>query len=141
MGTTPRPLVMAMRSTTAKNRKQAMRTTRTMPTASTMKPSPRRKAPHGGKLFTQDGYGVELTIFEQGVEPEFRVYTTRTASHSTRPAARSASRSNASAERHRCSPSNKEKDYLKGDAVVEEPHSFKVTIAAQFIRQGLSFRL
>src|SRR3972149_4486393 len=34
-----------------------------------------QKGPHGGKLFTQDGYGVEVTIFEQGVEPEFRVYT------------------------------------------------------------------
>jgi len=33
-----------------------------------------RKGPHGGKLFTQEGYGVEVTIFEQGVEPEFRVY-------------------------------------------------------------------
>ena len=34
-----------------------------------------QKGPHAGKLFTQDGYGVEVTIFEQGVEPEFRVYT------------------------------------------------------------------
>jgi len=30
-----------------------------------------QKGPHGGKLFTQDDYGVEVTIFEQGVEPEF----------------------------------------------------------------------
>src|SRR3989338_6402414 len=26
-----------------------------------------QKGPHGGKLFTQDGYGVEVTIFQQDV--------------------------------------------------------------------------
>ncbi|MGH8684023.1 MAG: efflux transporter periplasmic adaptor subunit, partial [Nitrosospira sp.] len=28
-----------------------------------------RKGPKGGKLFTTDGFGVELTIFEKGVPP------------------------------------------------------------------------
>ena len=33
------------------------------------------KGPKGGKYFAQDGYGVEVTIFEDGVDPEFRIYT------------------------------------------------------------------
>jgi len=35
------------------------------------------KGPHGGKLFNDNGYGLEVTIFEQGVPPEFRVYLYR----------------------------------------------------------------
>ena len=31
------------------------------------------KGPHGGKLFTQNGYGLEVTIFETNVPPQFRV--------------------------------------------------------------------
>ena len=34
-----------------------------------------QKGPHGGRLFVAEGYGLELSIFEQGVEPQFRIYT------------------------------------------------------------------
>ena len=33
------------------------------------------KGPHAGKIFTQDGYGVEVVIYKQNSSPEFRVYT------------------------------------------------------------------
>jgi membrane fusion protein, heavy metal efflux system len=33
------------------------------------------KGPHGGKLFTDDDYAVEVTIFEQNQPPQFRLYT------------------------------------------------------------------
>lgn len=90
-----------------------------------------QKGPHGGKLFTQDGYGVEVTIFEQGVEPEFRVYTYQ----GGKPLDPAASQISITLERLGRTPQAftfvKEKDYLKGNTVVEEPHSFNVTIAAQ----------
>lgn len=98
-----------------------------------------RKGPHGGKLFTQDGYGVEVTIFEQGVEPEFRVYTYQD-SKALDPAT---SQISLTVERLGRPPQAfsfvKEKDYLKGNAVVEEPHSFAVTIAAQHGNQPYRF--
>jgi len=91
-----------------------------------------QKGPHGGKLFTQDGYGVEVTIFEQGVEPEFRVYTYQ----GGKPLDPAASQVSITLDRLGRPPQAftfvKENDYLKGNAVVEEPHSFKVTIAAQY---------
>ena len=91
-----------------------------------------QKGPHGGKLFTQGGYGVEVTIFEQGVEPEFRVYTYQDG----KPLDPAASQVTLTLGRLGRKPQAftfaKEKDYLKGNAVVEEPHSFKVTIAAQY---------
>ena len=33
------------------------------------------RGPHGGKLFTKNGYSVEVTIFEQNAPPHFRLYT------------------------------------------------------------------
>lgn len=91
-----------------------------------------KKGPHGGKLFTQNGYGVEVTIFEQDVEPEFRVYTYKDGK-ALDPAA---SQIAITLDRLGRSPQVfalvKEKDYLKGSAVVDEPHSFKVTITAQY---------
>ena len=35
------------------------------------------KGPHGGRLLEKDGIGVEVTIYETGVEPQFRVYLYR----------------------------------------------------------------
>ena len=32
------------------------------------------KGPHGGKLITDGDYSLEISIFEQGVEPQFRLY-------------------------------------------------------------------
>lgn len=106
-------------------------------------PGAPRKGPHGGKLFTQDGYGAEITIFEQGVEPEFRVYTYQDG----KPLDPAASQITLTLDRLGRPPQVftfvKEKDYLKGDAkgntVVEEPHSFKVTIAVQYSNKPYRF--
>jgi len=98
-----------------------------------------KKGQHNGKLFEKDGYGVELTIFEQDVEPEFRVYTYKSGK-ALDPAAANVS---VTLERLGRTPEvftfTKENDYLKGNAVVEEPHSFKVAIASQYAGNAYSF--
>lgn len=89
------------------------------------------KGPHGGKLFTQDGYGLEVTIFEQHVEPEFRVYTYQ----NNKPLDPGASTVSFTLERLGTKPDLvyfvKENTYLKSSLPVKEPHSFKVKIKAQ----------
>jgi len=89
------------------------------------------KGPHGGKLFTQDGYSLEVTIFEKNTPPEFRIYTYQ----DNKPLAPVSSVVSIQLERLGSKPQQfsfvKESDYLKGNAVVEEPHSFKVNITAQ----------
>ncbi len=94
---------------------------------------------HGGKLFTQNGYGVEITIFEEGVKPEFRVYPYKNG----KPLDPATSKVTITLERLGRKPQKitfiKENDYLKGNAVVEEPHSFKVTVDAQFGDKPYSF--
>lgn len=88
------------------------------------------KGPHGGKLFSSGAYSLEVTIFELNVEPHFRLY----AYQDGKPLAPSASKVTATVERLGAAPQNigftPEADYLKGNAVLGEPHSFKVSLNA-----------
>lgn len=97
-----------------------------------------RKGPHGGKLFADGEFGLEVTIFEQGTEPEFRLYTFLNG----KPLDPSTTTATVVVERLGRKPEQftfvKVKDYLKANAVVEEPHSFEVTITAQ--REGKTHR-
>lgn len=98
-----------------------------------------RSGPHGGKLFTQEGFGLELTIFETGVEPEFRVYLYRDGQPMAPTNASvtvTLQRLGRAAETFRFSP---EKDYLKGAGVVAEPHSFEVALHARAAGKDYAF--
>ena len=96
------------------------------------------KGPHGGKLFTDGDFGLEITVFEQGTEPEFRLYPFLKG----KPLDPASTIATVVVERLGRKPEQftfaKAKDYLKANAVVEEPHSFEVTIAAQ--REGKTHR-
>lgn len=97
------------------------------------------KGPHGGKLFSQDGYGLEVTIFEQNTPPEFRIYLYQDG----KPLDPAASSVSIMLERLGSEPQlfsfSKEKDYLKGSAIVEEPHSFTVKISAKHQGKTIQF--
>jgi cobalt-zinc-cadmium efflux system membrane fusion protein len=87
--------------------------------------------PHGGKLFGNAGFGLELSIFESGVAPQFRVHLYRDG----QPLPPGAAQVQVTLERLGQPPEvfgfASEKDYLLGSAIVEEPHSFDATIKAQ----------
>lgn len=97
------------------------------------------KGPHGGKLFTQGGYSVELTLYEQQTPPEFRVYTYQ----DNKPLNPAETHLTVMIERLGSSPQqfafSQEKDYLKGNAIVKEPHSFDVTIHAEYQNKHYQF--
>lgn len=96
------------------------------------------KGPHGGKLLRDGRYAVEVTIFETGVEPQFRLYTYLDG----KPLAVDQSQVELTLERlgqpAQVFKFEKEKDYLKGDAVVVEPHSFAVKIRA--VHEGKTYQ-
>jgi cobalt-zinc-cadmium efflux system membrane fusion protein len=88
------------------------------------------KGPHGGKLFTDGDYAVEVTIFEQNQPPQFRLYTYLNG----KPLAAkdsaiqlNLSRLGRAVEIFKFTPEN---DYLTSKITVVEPHSFKVDIDA-----------
>ena len=88
------------------------------------------KGPHNGRLLQDGDFAVEMTIFEDGVPPQFRVYPTKGGKpvdaktvHLTVTLKRLGGEVNTF-------PLKAEKDYLTGKGVVEEPHSFDVEVVA-----------
>ncbi len=97
------------------------------------------KGPHGGKLFSQDGYELEVTIFEQNTPPEFRLYLYQDG----KPLDPASSSVSILLERLGSEPQllsfSKERDYLKGNTIVEEPHSFTIKITAKHQGKTVQF--
>ncbi|BBB59256.1 cobalt-zinc-cadmium resistance protein [Undibacterium sp. KW1] len=97
------------------------------------------KGPHGGKLFSKDGYALEVTIFEQNTAPEFRLYAYQDGKPlppATNNVTINLERLGGAVQTFKFST---EKNYLKGDAIVEEPHSFKASITAQHAGKSYQF--
>jgi cobalt-zinc-cadmium efflux system membrane fusion protein len=90
------------------------------------------RGPHGARLLTDDGLQVEMTIYETGVPPHFRVYPLDSAQKPIPPRdvdlVVELHRLGGRVDRITFTP---EADYLRGNEVVEEPHSFDVKISAR----------
>lgn len=88
------------------------------------------RGPHRGRLLRDGDFAIELTIFETGVPPEFRVY----AYEGDKPLPPDAV--TVSVELGRLGGTNDrfafvpQQDFLRGDSEVIEPHSFDVTVRA-----------
>ncbi|MBX9900608.1 MAG: efflux RND transporter periplasmic adaptor subunit, partial [Burkholderiaceae bacterium] len=98
-----------------------------------------QKGPHGGKLFNLHGYALEVTIFEQDSPPEFRVYTYqdgKALAPGVSPVVITLKRLGREPQIIKFAA---EKDYLKGNTIVDEPHSFKVVIDAQYAGKSYQF--
>lgn len=94
------------------------------------KQAPPAKGPHGGRLFSAGRFALEVTIFEDGVPPEFRLFPTLDG----KPLAPDQAQVTLTLERLGRAPQmihfKPQGDFLQGDAEVVEPHSFKVAIEA-----------
>ena len=88
------------------------------------------EGPNGGRLLTDGEFAVEMTIFEDGVDPQFRVYPTRKG-EPVSPAEVDLTvtlrRLGGEVNRFAFTPKG---TYLMGQGVVTEPHSFDVEIIA-----------
>ncbi|MEH6570481.1 MAG: efflux RND transporter periplasmic adaptor subunit [Halioglobus sp.] len=97
------------------------------------------EGPHGGKLLSDErGLSLEITIFEQGIPPEMRVFAYR----NNRPLAPSELTVNVQLNRLGGAVDQlkftAEQDYLVSDSVVTEPHSFDVSVKAN--SEGQSYQ-
>jgi len=88
------------------------------------------KGPNGGRMLEDGDFAIELAIFERGVPPEFRAWATQDG----KPLAAAdvqldveLRRFGNRSDRIVFAPAG---DFLRGDATVEEPHSFDVTLRA-----------
>jgi len=95
------------------------------------------RGPHGARLLSDDGMQVEMSIYETGVPPHFRIYPYDSSLKPIPPA-----EVDLIVELHRLGGRvdritfTPEADYLRGNEVVEEPHSFDVKVNAK--HQGRS---
>lgn len=96
------------------------------------------KGPHRGRMLRDGDFAVELAIFETGVPPEFRVWV----SDNGEPVSPAAVALQVKLTRLGNVIDDirfrAEGDYLRGDTVIYEPHSFVVTLIAQY--QGKTYR-
>jgi len=96
------------------------------------------KGPHGGRLLSEGDFQVEITIYERGVPPQFRVYAF------DRGKAVNPDEVKLTIELHRLGGRvevinfRREGEYLCGDKIIEEPHSFDVKVLAE--RKGKTYR-
>ncbi len=88
------------------------------------------RGPHRGRMLRDGDFAVEMTIFEDGVPPEFHVYSYK----ADKPLAPNdvqlevtLGRLGGETSQFRFAPAE---DYLRGNGVVTEPHSFDVNVTA-----------
>ena len=96
------------------------------------------KGPHRGRMLRDGDFAVELAIFETGVPPEFRVWVSddgEPVSPDVVDLQVNLTRLGNVVDYIRF---RAEGDYLRGDTVIYEPHSFVVTVIAQY--QGKTYR-
>ncbi|MBL0768128.1 efflux RND transporter periplasmic adaptor subunit [Sphingopyxis sp. DHUNG17] len=88
------------------------------------------RGPHRGRMLRDGDFALEITIFEDGVDPEFRVYAYRN-DKPLKPSevklTMELGRLGGKIDRFSFTP---QEDFLRGSGVVTEPHSFDVRVAA-----------
>ena len=98
------------------------------------------RGPHGARLLSDDSMQVEMTIYETGVPPHFRIFPYDSSLNPIPPAEVELivelHRLGGRVDRITFTP---EADYLRGNEVVEEPHSFDVKVNARHQGQSHSW--
>lgn len=94
------------------------------------------RGPHRGRMLRDGDFAIEVTIFETGVPPQFRLYAYRSDKplppaevHTTVELIRLGGQT----DRFTFTP---EADHLTGSGTVHEPHSFDVKVAATYAGQS-----
>ncbi|MFN2375468.1 MAG: efflux RND transporter periplasmic adaptor subunit [Candidatus Binatia bacterium] len=96
--------------------------------------------PHGGRLLSKDGFAVEVTIFETGVEPQIRAYAYEDDEALDPAGVKLKVTLHRLAREPEVLAFEKRGDFLLGDRTVSEPHSFGVEVEASAGRHSLRER-
>ena len=98
------------------------------------------RGPHGGRLLAHDDFELEITLFETGLPPEFRVYAY---DHGKPVAADKLAlvimleRSGGKTDQLKFRPRG---EFLRGNKTVYEPHSFRVSVSASYDGNNYSWQ-
>ncbi|MDY0070501.1 MAG: efflux RND transporter periplasmic adaptor subunit [Porticoccaceae bacterium] len=89
------------------------------------------RGPHGGRLLRNGDFALEVTIFESGVPPQYRLYAYRDDQPLAADQVRATVELGRLGGRTDTFAFRPEGDVLIGDGVVVEPHSFDVRVEAR----------
>ena len=102
------------------------------PTTTTDGEAEPERGPNGGRLLTDGDFALELAIFEAGVLPEFHAWATSGgAPIAPRDVALTVELGRLGGETDRIEFTPQDQ-YLRGNQIVHEPHSFDVTVVARY---------
>ncbi|MEX0614860.1 MAG: HlyD family secretion protein, partial [Methylophaga sp.] len=90
------------------------------------------EGPHHGRLLQADDFALEITIYEQGVPPEMRVYAYQQDQLLDPQDINLTVTLNRLGGQQELIDFKPEQDYLLGDTEITEPHSYELEIAASF---------
>lgn len=97
------------------------------------------KGPHGGQLYTEGDFGLEILLAEEQGEARFQVYL----SNQGKPLPPTAAKVTVTLDRPDGTKEDiaftADKDALKSTSPIEEPHVFDATIAAQSAKESFLF--
>jgi len=88
------------------------------------------RGPHNGRMLRDGDFALEMTIFEDGVPPEYRVYAYRGDEPVAPGEVELVVKLNRLDGEENIFQFAAENDYLRGNGVVTEPHSFDVSVTA-----------
>lgn len=90
------------------------------------------RGPHRGRMLRSDDFAMEVTIFEEGVTPEFHMYPTENGKPVPPQQVQLTVMLNRLDGEVNTIPFTPVQDYLRGTQTVVEPHSFDVTVVANY---------
>ncbi|WP_218352370.1 efflux RND transporter periplasmic adaptor subunit [Alteromonas lipotrueiana] len=90
------------------------------------------KGAHGGRMLRKDNLALELSIFEAGVPPEFRVWVTQNGNPVPPASVDLTVKLTRLGEGVDNINFTAQSDFLRGDMEIYEPHSFLVTVTAKY---------
>ncbi len=96
------------------------------------------RGPHNGRLLRDGDFALEITIFETGVPPEFRVFPYKADQQIAPNTVELTVELGRLGDRIDPFEFSAQGDFLRGDGVVFEPHSFDVSVSAE--HSGDQFR-
>ncbi len=90
------------------------------------------RGPNNGRLLKDGELGLEITIYEPDIPPQFRVFPFKNGKPLDPSAVKLVIELDRFLDRADTINFKKEGEYLVGDKVVEEPHSFNVKVVAEY---------
>lgn len=99
-----------------------------------------QKGPNGGKLLSEGGFSLEIIIYESGIPPEMRIYAYDHGKIVSADQLQLKVTLNRLGGEQDHINFKAELDYLLGDKIIREPHSYDVTVTAEYSGQQYQWR-